>query len=95
MPTVRVSQNGTFTLDQTIELTDEEWEDAIDPATGLVIDINVIIDAVQRDGQGGTICAQCSGWGRNFNLTLDDDMSGLEVTNDVTGNVIYDDETDK
>lgn len=94
MPTVRVSENGTFTLDRTIKLTDEEWADAVDPETGLIIDVNIIIDAVQRDGEGGSICAQCSGWGRDFTLTLDDDMTGLQVMNEVTGNVIYDDTVD-
>lgn len=90
MHQVKVTSHGTFSIDQTIELTDEEWADAVDPDTNLVVDVGVIADAVFHLGEGGSVCAQCSGFGRNFSLQMDDNVHIAQVTNEVSGNKIYD-----
>lgn len=95
MRQIMISESGTFTLDRTIEVTDEEWESAVDPNTGLVTDLNVIAEALHNRGEGGTVCAQCSGFGRGFTLSLDDETRITTVSNNVTGNVIYDEDDDE
>lgn len=90
MHQVKITSHGTFSLDQTIELTDEEWADAVDPSTGLVTDVGVIAEAAFHVGEGGSVCAQCSGYGRKFSLDMDDQTEVVRIIDEVSGNTIYD-----
>ena len=73
------------------DVTDEQWEDAVDSDTGLVIDVGLIAEEAFLQAKGGhSVCAQCSGWGRDFSLSLDESTQIVEVTNVASGNVIYD-----
>lgn len=92
MHEIRITRHGTFGLSQTVQLTDEEWENAVDPETGRVYDLEIIEDKAHKAGEGGTLCAQCSGFGRKFNLSLDDDLKVTEITNASSDEVIYSDD---
>lgn len=91
MHEVRVTETGTFQVTNVVELTDEQWADAVDPATGLVTDVGVIAEEAFRQETGGhSVCTQCSGWGRNFSLSLDDETEIVEISNVASGEIIYD-----
>lgn len=92
MHEVKVIEVGTYQVTHTIELTDEQWEDAVDSSTGLVTDVGLIAEEAFLQAKGGHyVCAQCSGWGQDFSLSLDEQTKITEITNVVSGNVIYED----
>lgn len=90
MHEIKVTEVGTFQVTHTIQLTDEQWAEAVDPTTHLVVDVDLIADEVFNQSENGGMCARCSGWGKKFSLSLGDETEITEVNNIASGEVIYD-----
>lgn len=89
MPEIIVSSSGTYDITQRIELTDEEWENSVDPETGKLYAIDIVNDALSNDGEGGSLCAHCSGYGRRYTVDLSDEREVHEVKRADDDTVIY------
>lgn len=89
MPEIIVSSSGTYDITQRIELTDEEWENSVDPETGKLYAIDIVNDALFNDGEGGSLCAHCSGYGRRYTVDLSDEREVHEVKRADDDTVIY------
>lgn len=89
MPEIIVSSSGTYDITQRIELTDEEWENSVDPETGKLHAIDIVNDALFNDGEGGSLCAHCSGYGRRYTVDLSDEREVHEVKRADDDTVIY------
>lgn len=91
MPEIIVSSSGTYDITQRIELTEEEWENAVNPETGKLHAIDIVGDVLFNDGEGGTLCANCSGWGRKYSMSLSDEREIYEVKLSDDKTVIFSD----
>lgn len=89
MPEIIVSSSGTYDITQRIELTDEEWKNSVDPETGKLYAIDIVNDALFNDGEGGSLCAHCSGFGRRYTMDLSDEREVHEVKRADDDTVIY------
>lgn len=89
MREIKVTVTGEYDVVETVQLTDEQWEDSVDPETGKLYDVDVVADALFNQSQTSRICAQCSGWGRKFSRSLSDETKIIYIENSL-GQAIYD-----
>lgn len=72
-----------------IELTDEEWEETVS-SDGKVFSLDHVYAKLWEQGDATGLCAQCSGWDRNWSRTMDDEGTVYEITDsDANDAVIY------
>lgn len=88
MHEIKVTTIGTYDIVQTIRLTDEQWENSVDPETGKLYDVDVVMEEVFNQSEVSGICAQCSGWGRNFSRSHSDETEIVYIR-DLAGKTLY------
>lgn len=89
MHEIKVTQVGAYDVTQTVKLTDEQWEDSVDPETGKLHSIDLVSEEVFNQSEVSDLCAQCSGWGRKFSRSLNDETEIVYITS-ASGKVLYD-----
>lgn len=94
MPPIKVTLTGVYDVVQQIQLTDEQWDDAVDPETGKLYGVDTVSEEAFEQAESSGLCAQCSGWGRKFSRTLGDELEVATVENE-SGQVIYDRDAQK
>ena len=95
MREIKVTMVGVYDVVQRVQLTDEQWEDSVDPETGKLYNIDLLSEeAFQQSDYTSQVCAQCSGWGRKFTRTLSDETEIVTVES-ASGKVIYDRDAQK
>lgn len=89
MKEVKVTLSGVYDIVQSVQLTDEQWENAVDPETGKLYDLDTISEETFDQAKAGGLCDQCSGWGREFSRSLGEETDIVHIS-DVNGKTLYD-----
>lgn len=89
MHEIKVTVVGTYDVVHTIQLTDKQWDNAVDPETGKLYAVDVISEEVFSQAEDGGICAQCSGWGRKFSRSLGEETEIVHIES-MNGKILYD-----